>query len=247
MNGVDKGVLERATSRHRLAMELVDRALLEQQSGDDSAAAQSLRRASLEEQVAALSLASFHDLEPTRSVLLRSAASLALECGHLEEAKLLIAAGLEGEPPNELRDEFLDLGRKLEQLEAWNGPSAPERPSWVSAQTLASPAAPKYPAGRSLRVEGRLTSVFRALSDGTRQQILLFLEEHHRTEEELIQRFDLSDPTISRHLTILKEAELVLEGRRGDSKTYRLNDDLLTASVHSFFGSFRSCQRALSP
>ncbi len=114
MNAITTGVMERATSHHRLAMELVDQAMTQRQAGQESEAARSLRRASLEERFAALSLASFYELEPTRSVMLRSAASLALECGDLEEASFLIEAGLEGSPPEEIRLELEELNLEIE-------------------------------------------------------------------------------------------------------------------------------------
>lgn len=53
------------------------------------------------------------DAEPTRSVLYRSAASLALNCGQLRQAEQLICAALAGEPPNEIAEELRDL---LEQV-----------------------------------------------------------------------------------------------------------------------------------
>lgn len=47
--------------------------------------------------------------EPTRSVLLRSAASLALDCREFREAERLIAIGLAGDPPEEMCEELRDL------------------------------------------------------------------------------------------------------------------------------------------
>lgn len=49
------------------------------------------------------------DFEPTRSILYRSAASLALKCEKLQEAEKLIAGGLLGNPPDEIADELRDL------------------------------------------------------------------------------------------------------------------------------------------
>src|SRR5262249_12481203 len=47
--------------------------------------------------------------EPTRSVLCRSAATLALDCGELREAERLIAVALSGDPPFEIAEELRDL------------------------------------------------------------------------------------------------------------------------------------------
>ena len=48
-------------------------------------------------------------VEPTRSVLLRSAASLAMDCNEFLEAERLIASALSGNPPAEIREELKDL------------------------------------------------------------------------------------------------------------------------------------------
>ncbi|PYQ57489.1 MAG: hypothetical protein DMF53_22485, partial [Acidobacteria bacterium] len=56
------------------------------------------------------------------------------------------------------------------------------------------------------REERHLTKVFKALSDGTRQEILRLLEGNQRTVGEIVGNFNLSQPTISRHLSVLKEA-----------------------------------------
>jgi len=94
--------------------------------------------------------------------------------------------------------------------------------------------------------EGRhMTKVFKALSDGTRQEILRLLESHQRTVGEIVGNFKLSQPTISRHLSVLKEADLVVDQRQGQNVIYRINDEALTSSMREFFGQFRSCQEAL--
>jgi hypothetical protein len=49
------------------------------------------------------------DFEPTRSVLHRSAASLAVECCQLREAERLIGRALAGNPPPDIADELRDL------------------------------------------------------------------------------------------------------------------------------------------
>ena len=92
---------------HQRAMEFVDRSLLARAAGDPTQAAELLRQAYEAERQAALSVDS--DTEPTRSVLLRSAASLALETGDARAAEQLIATGLAGNPPAELADELRDL------------------------------------------------------------------------------------------------------------------------------------------
>jgi ArsR family transcriptional regulator len=95
------------------------------------------------------------------------------------------------------------------------------------------------------REERHLTKVFKALSDGTRQEILRLLEGQQRTVGEIVGNFNLSQPTISRHLSVLKEADLVVDQRQGQNVIYRLNDDALSTSMQEFFGQFRSCQEVM--
>ncbi len=95
------------------------------------------------------------------------------------------------------------------------------------------------------REERHLTKVFKALSDGTRMEILRLLEGQQRTVGEIVCNFALSQPTISRHLSVLKEADLVVDQRHGQNVIYRLNDDALSTSMQEFFGQFRSCQEVM--
>jgi DNA-binding transcriptional ArsR family regulator len=92
------------------------------------------------------------------------------------------------------------------------------------------------------REERHLTKVFKALSDGTRQEILRLLEGRQHTVGEIVGNFNLSQPTISRHLSVLKEADLVMDQRQGQNVIYRLNENALSTSMQEFFGQFRSCQ-----
>ena len=54
-----------------------------------------------------------------------------------------------------------------------------------------------------------------ALSDPTRREILKMLKKNERTVSEIAERFDISAPAISRHLSVLRDAELVLSRREG--------------------------------
>lgn len=96
-----------------------------------------------------------------------------------------------------------------------------------------------------LRDERQLTKFFKSLSDGTRQEILRLLEVGPRTVGEIVANFNLSQPTISRHLSVLKEADLVVDQRQGQNVIYRLNDESLSSSMRDFFSQFRSCQESL--
>jgi DNA-binding transcriptional ArsR family regulator len=93
----------------------------------------------------------------------------------------------------------------------------------------------------------RMTKVFKALSDKTRLEILRLLEQRPCTVGEIVDQFTLSQPTISRHLAVLKEADLVIDQRRGQNVVYRLNDEALATSMVEFYGQFRRCQAVLRP
>ena len=74
---------------HRAAMRCAEQAKLASRAGHDVEASNLIRQAfELEREAAQLLLQSF-DVEPTRSVLYRSAATLALECGEFAEARRL--------------------------------------------------------------------------------------------------------------------------------------------------------------
>jgi hypothetical protein len=98
---------------HNEAMDLVEAAFAAKVRRESSLADDLLVRAlDLERRAADLVRFDF-SAEPTRSVLYRSAASLALQCKEFREAERLVAAGLAGNPPEEIAEELRDL---LEQV-----------------------------------------------------------------------------------------------------------------------------------
>lgn len=91
----------------------------------------------------------------------------------------------------------------------------------------------------------QLSKFFKALSDQTRREILKLLERHPRSVGEIVDNFQLSQPTISRHLSVLREADLVVDQRRGQHVIYRLNAGTLTDSIVGFFHEFRHSRQEL--
>ena len=91
----------------------------------------------------------------------------------------------------------------------------------------------------------QLSKFFKALSDQTRREILRLLERHPRSVGEIVDNFQLSQPTISRHLSVLREADLVVDQRRGQHVIYRINAGTLTDSIIGFFGDFRHSRQEL--
>ena len=68
-----------------------------------------------------------------------------------------------------------------------------------------------------------MNSIFRALADPTRREILKMLRDGPRTSGEIAERFPSTWATISRHLGILRDANLVLAERDGQNIRYELN------------------------
>ena len=86
---------------------------------------------------------------------------------------------------------------------------------------------------------GSLDRIFEALASGPRRQILAYLSEAELTTSELAQRFDMSAPAISRHLSVLENAGLVSSERRGQFVHYRLVRESLVNSLTGF--AFEIC------
>lgn len=68
-----------------------------------------------------------------------------------------------------------------------------------------------------------LNETFKALSDKTRRQILKFLHEGDLTAGEIADHFDMTKPSISHHLNLLKQADLISDRRQGQNIYYSLN------------------------
>lgn len=79
--------------------------------------------------------------------------------------------------------------------------------------------------------------VFRALADPTRRQILQELKDGELAAGVIASRFAISGPAVSRHLALLKAAELVTERREGNRILYRLEPDRLAHHVGDFLTS----------
>ena len=85
----------------------------------------------------------------------------------------------------------------------------------------------------------QLDLVFEALASRPRREILAYLSAQPLTTSELAQRFDMTAPSISRHLTVLENAGLVVSERRGQFVYYNLIRDNLVNSLTGF--AFEIC------
>ncbi len=106
-------MMQQMKDLHHEAMALVDEADDFRRQGDGEASRDRLRRAYDRERQAADLSAPDLALEPTRSVLHRSAATLAWRCGEYREAERLITTALSGNPPGDIAEELRDLLLKV--------------------------------------------------------------------------------------------------------------------------------------
>ncbi len=72
-----------------------------------------------------------------------------------------------------------------------------------------------------------LQNTMRALSDPTRRAILNLLKRDRLPAGEIAQHFEISMPAVSRHLSILKDADLIRDQREGKFIFYELNPSVL--------------------
>ena len=79
--------------------------------------------------------------------------------------------------------------------------------------------------------------IFRALADPTRRQILQELKSGELAAGEIASRFPISGPSISRHLAILKSADLVSERREGNRILYHLEPEEIAGAVGDFLST----------
>jgi DNA-binding transcriptional ArsR family regulator len=87
--------------------------------------------------------------------------------------------------------------------------------------------------------EAAVADVFKALSDETRREILRLLRDGEMTAGAIAENFSISKPSISHHLSALKQADLVSAERRGQEIVYSLNTTVfqdLVAYALGFLG-----------
>jgi ArsR family transcriptional regulator, arsenate/arsenite/antimonite-responsive transcriptional repressor len=87
--------------------------------------------------------------------------------------------------------------------------------------------------GETLRA---MDKVFEALSSAPRRRILAYLSKTDMTAGEIAQRFadTMSQPAISKHLSVLENAGIVWREKRGQNVHYGLKEEALTSSLVHF-------------
>ena len=83
-----------------------------------------------------------------------------------------------------------------------------------------------------------MSSVFKALSDPTRRQVLALLRDRSQSAGELCAHFSASRPTLSAHFRVLREAGLVTTERRGKQIIYHLQMSVLEEALMGFSAAF---------
>lgn len=83
-----------------------------------------------------------------------------------------------------------------------------------------------------------MNRTFKALSDPTRREILKLLSKSDMTANEIVKHFSMSQPSISKHLEILKQAELVTAEKKGQFVIYSINLTVLQSVLGGFLELF---------
>ena len=79
-----------------------------------------------------------------------------------------------------------------------------------------------------------MSKVFKAISDGTRREILTLLSKGDMTAGEIADKFNISKPSISKHLEILRDAELITSEKQGQFVIYSINTTVLQQVLGGF-------------
>ena len=82
-------------------------------------------------------------------------------------------------------------------------------------------------------------SAYAAVAEPHRRQILDLLREGERPAGELVQRLELGQPSVSKHLKVLREAELVVVRADGKQRLYALRPEPL-AEVDQWLEPYRA-------
>ena len=80
-----------------------------------------------------------------------------------------------------------------------------------------------------------MNDAFKALSDPTRRKILQLLSKGDMTAGEIADCFEMTKPSVSHHLSMLKGAGLIDDERRGQNIIYSLNMTVFQQVLQWFF------------
>src|SRR3954451_16507269 len=83
-----------------------------------------------------------------------------------------------------------------------------------------------------------MSDIFKALASNARRRMLNHLAHGPLNAGEIAALFDMTKPSISKHLSILREAGLIREEKRGQFVIYSLVEDNLTNNLYGFLSHF---------
>lgn len=83
---------------------------------------------------------------------------------------------------------------------------------------------------------------FKALSDGARREILLMLRDGRKSAGEIASCFEMTNATVSYHLSVLKKAGLITEEKEKNFIFYRLNTSVFE-DIMMWFSQFKDDQK----
>ena len=81
-----------------------------------------------------------------------------------------------------------------------------------------------------------MNTLFKALNDQTRREIIELLKGGDMTAGEIADHFDISKPSISHHLDLLRQADIVSSEKKGQFIYYSLNTTVLDEIISWFLG-----------
>jgi DNA-binding transcriptional ArsR family regulator len=79
-----------------------------------------------------------------------------------------------------------------------------------------------------------MDDIFQALASTARRKILAYLSASDMTAGEIVERFDMSAPSVSKHLRILQNAGLITAEKKGQYIHYSLVRDNLVNTLNGF-------------
>ncbi len=79
-----------------------------------------------------------------------------------------------------------------------------------------------------------MDKVFSALASTPRRRILAYLSATSLTAGEIAERFEMSKPSLSKHLSVLENAGLISKEKKGQFVHYALVPENLTNTLHGF-------------
>jgi ArsR family transcriptional regulator, arsenate/arsenite/antimonite-responsive transcriptional repressor len=81
---------------------------------------------------------------------------------------------------------------------------------------------------------GGMQRIFEALASSPRRKILAYLSHASLTAGEIAERFDMTKPSISQHLSVLENAGLVRKEKKGQFIHYSIVQESLTNTLNGF-------------